>query len=280
MVGRLCAGPIKFIAVSATAVPNYARPVDAQGRPRPETYVFSPGRFFGGNTADSHLNQVKFEDITRMLALNLAKQNYFPTKDVPSANLLLMVHWGMTHVDRNPQNEFAAENLNKAMSDYRASAANNSGDADPGALNEALNDQAYTAASAQGAIARNAALLGYKPTLQKKQRRIIIGSDEITMSEELNEERYFVVLMAYDYQYMQKEHKSRLLWVTRISVRSPGNNFTEAMPAIAQAGAGVYGRQVDGLVRVDAPGRGGRVDLGELKEIGPVDDPLPAKAKK
>ena len=97
--------------------------------------------------------------------------------------------------------------------------------------------------------------------------------EELTMSLELNEERYFVILMAYDYQYMKKQHKSRLLWATRISVRSPGNNFIEAMPALVEAGANVYGRQVDGLVRVDAGERGGRVDLGELKVMGTVEEP-------
>ena len=280
MAVPLCAGSIKNIAISAIAVPKYVRPTDAQGKPLPETYVFSRGKFFGGDTADTRLAQVKFEDLTKMLATNLAKQNYFPTKDLASANLVLMVHWGTTQVEKHPENIFASENLNKALNDYRNSAANNSGDADPGALNDALNEQAYAAASAHGAIARNSALLGYKPTLQREQNKIIVSTDEMTMSAELNEERYFIIVMAYDYQYMQKEHKSRLLWVTRISVRSSGNNFTEAVPAIAEAGASVYGRQVDGLVRVDASDRGGRVDFGEMKVLGPVETKEPVGKKK
>lgn len=45
-------------------------------------------------------------------------------------------------------------------------------------------------------------------------------SDELTMSVELNEERYFVILMAYDYQHMRREKKPKLLWVTRLSLRA------------------------------------------------------------
>lgn len=279
-VCELKASSLKFIAVSATAVPSYVRPKDADGKPRPETYIFTQGKFFGGTAKDARLNQIKFEDIVKNLAPNLAKQNYFPTRDVPSANIMIMVHWGTTEAPVDPQKDFLAEKTNDALNNYRSAAANNDGDADPGELNMALADQSYAQGGAQANIARNSSLLGYKPTLEKEQRKLFPSTDEMTMSEELNEERYFVILMAYDYQYMKKEHKSRLLWATRISVRSPGNNFLEAMPALVEAGADVYGRQVNGLVRVDAPTRGGRVDLGELKVMGTVEEPKTDGKKK
>ena len=278
--GQLCAGSLKYIAVSASAIPNYVRPLDGDGKPVPESYIFSKGKFFGGNTADAKLKQVSFEDITKMLAGNLVKQNYFPTKDVPSANLLLMVSWGTTQVYYNPQTVTADDRLNAAMTEYKNNAATNNGDADPGALNEAMNNNNSAGNSAQGAVALNSSLLGYKPTLQKEQSKVVVSAAEMTMNEELNEERYFVIVMAYDYQYMKKEHKSKLLWTTRISVRSPGNNFTEAIPALAEAGAKVYGKQVDGLLRVNPGERGGRVDYGDLKVMGTVENTPPEEKKK
>lgn len=256
------------IVVSATAVPAYVRPSDAAGRPRVESYVFGQGRFFGGTWADRGLAQVSFDQLTKLLAPSLAKQNYLPTRDATTADLLLMVHWGVTQAFRDPMGETTVERLNSAANDYRAAAANNNGDADPGALNALLADQAGAGQSAQQAIARNAALLGYKPTLEQAQRRIFVSTEEQTMNQELNEERYFIVVLAYDYAFMRKEHRSRLLWATRISLRSVGNRFELAAPALAQAGAGVYGRNVDGLLRVDAPDRSGRVELGELKVLG------------
>lgn len=278
--GQLSAGSLKYIAVSASAVPNYVRPLDGEGKPVPETYIFSKGKFMGGNTADAKLKQVSFEDITRMLATNLTKQNYFPTKDVPSANLLLMVSWGTTQVYYNPDSVTADDRMNAALTEYKNSAAANNGDADPGALNQAMNEQNNANFSAKSAVALNSSLLGYKPTLQKEQSKVVVSAAEMTMNEELNEERYFVIVMAYDYQYMKKEHKSKLLWTTRISVRSPGNNFVEAIPALAEAGAKVYGRQVDGLLRVNPGERGGRVDYGDLKVVGTVENSPPAEKKK
>src|SRR5688572_16921499 len=82
-----------LVSVNATAISQYVRPVDVRGQPRAESYVFTEGKYFGGRTLDTSLKRTGFEEIIRVLAPALAKQNYFPTKEVPAANLLLMVHW-------------------------------------------------------------------------------------------------------------------------------------------------------------------------------------------
>jgi hypothetical protein len=63
----------------------------------------------------------------------------------------------------------------------------------------------------QGFINRNAALLGYKRSLDRERKKLISSPEELTMNLELNDDRYFIVLMAHEYQYMKKEHKRRLL---------------------------------------------------------------------
>lgn len=45
--------------------------------------------------------------------------------------------------------------------------------------------------------------------------------------------------MAYDNPALKMEHKSRMLWATRLSVLSPGNNFPETRPTLAGVGVGV-----------------------------------------
>ena len=266
----------KFIAVSATTVPGYERPKDADGKPRPESYVFTEGKFFAGENGDTSLAQMKFGDILRILAPNLAKQNDFPTKDVASADLVIVVHWGTTSTHVNPQKQQMLDHLNEAVARNQDTAGN--GKIDQEALNQALGDQANALNSTAASVSRNSALLGYQPELLQEQRNLF-ASDQ-TIQAELNEERYFVILMAYDLQRMKQEHKSHVLWATRISVRSPGNNFTEAMPALAEAGADVYGRQVDGLVRVKERSGQGRVSLDEMKILGVVEKPKPADGKK
>ncbi len=277
LFGGLHAGMEQAIVVSATARPDYVRSTDSNGSLKPETYVFSEGRFFGGTTQDGRLARTTFTDITQTLARSLAKQRYFPTRDVAGADLTIIVHWGTTTVYEDPLKEFNTADLNTALADYRTSQAQ-LGLADAGPVNQALDQLATTRDSTVSAINYNAVLLGYARTLKKERGHAMPTSAEWTLSMELNEERYFVILMAYDQQFMLKEHRPKLLWVTRLSIRSPGNNFTEALPALSQVGGQFFGHQLDGLARAKASWRDGQVILGELKVLGVAENVAPAKS--
>jgi hypothetical protein len=154
------------------------------------------------------------------------------------------------------------------------------GKADPSALNLALSDRDSAQNSQMSAINRNAQLLGYARALGKERKLLTPSAEELAMSSELAEERYFVILFAYDNHTRQKDKKARPMWITRLSVRSPGNNFTEALPALAKAGAEVFGQQHDDLVRVNAPLGRGSVKLGELEVLGTANEKAPAEKVK
>ena len=270
------------IVVSATAESAYVRPLDGNGRPAPETYVFMEGAHFGGGVADASEKRVSFDTITHVLAANLVKQNYFPTRDVAGAKLLLRVFWGTTQIYEDPQKQLSMDALNSALNQYKSDigSGNSStmadmevaGIADPGRANEILSGQGLEQDSANTAVARNAILLGYRRTLDKLSEHYVPTAEEQTLRGELSEERYFVVIMAYDYEYMRREKKPRLLWITRLSIRSPGNNFTEALPALALAGAGSFGRNQAELQRVKVRNLpGGEVTMPDVKLLGPAD---------
>jgi len=259
------------IVISASAKHDYVRPLDAEGWPLPETYVFMEGAHLGSTTADASEGKMTFDTITRTLAANLIKQNYVPTRDIAGAKLLIRVYWGSTQVYEDPQKLQDMDRLNAAVSTFRSSAEQNGGIADPGDLNALMQDAAGDQFNTDGMIARNAALLGYKRSLDKLGNRIIATSDEEDLRGELSEERYFVVLLAYDYEFLCQKKKPRLLWVTRLSIRSPGNNFTEALPMLALAGAESYGRNQDDLQRVKVRALpGGDVRMPEVEVLGTV----------
>lgn len=267
------------IAVSATAIADYVRPADPAGGPRPESYVFAEGRFFDGGTVDRGLVRTTFADITRTMAVNLAKQNYFPANRADAADLVIMVHWGTTTIYEDPNRQFDIENVQAAAAAYNA--AQDAGiPADRSAMNLAMDARATAQENVADAIQRNAVLLGYARVLDRERRALQPTNVEITMSNELNEERYFVILMAYDNRLRTRERKAKLLWVTRLSVRSPGNNFVEALPTLAKVGADVFGRQIDDLVRVKSPILRSSVRLGELEVIGTVEDRAPPRKDK
>lgn len=266
------------IAASATAGSDYLRPTDENGALRPERYIFAEGKCFSGATRDGSLEQMTFTNITRTLAVSLAKQNYFPAVDANSAQLVIMVHWGTTDIYEDPQRDLNQQALNEVTAAYNASIAETSR-ADPAALNMALSDREGAQAGVAAAINRNAQLLGYARALQRERRELNPTAAEITMSNELNEERYFVILMAYDNQVRLKEKKSKPLWITRLSVRSVGNNFTEALPTLAKVGAELFGRNRDDLVREKTLKQRGSVTIGELEVLGQVGEKAPPVGK-
>lgn len=260
----------EFVAISSTASASYIRPLNTSGRPTPATYIFAEGRRFESTTVDNRLARTPMDDILRTLAPSLAKQNFFPASKPSSADLIIVVHWGSTRVYEDPQKDTRFDAINAAVSDYNASISLN-GHADVGTLNDIAGDIEAGANATEQAIARNAVLLGYAQTLQRYHNSAsMLREGENTLRSELNEERYFVVLMAYDYSEY-KAKRPRLLWVTRLSMRSAGTNFTEALPILSEAGSKVYGQELGVLGRVRGSMHSGEVQLGELRSLGPAE---------
>ena len=114
-------------------------------------------------------------------------------------------------------------------------------------------------------LVQNALLLGYESELEAVSRlemtaRQIRRQDLI---DELEDNRYFVVLMAYDFQTVLKEKKHKLLWETRYSVRQRGIDFSKNLAAITEEAARYFGQDSHGVSRKRLPIE--HVTLGEMK---------------
>jgi hypothetical protein len=97
------------------------------------------------------------------------------------------------------------------------------------------------------------------------------GLEKNDQVAEIEENRYFVVLMAYDFQLMWKQKKHKLLWETRFSIDQRHNAFDKALPFLARYAAQYFGRATDGILRTQV--QNGRVDIGDVKWLGTVDEP-------
>jgi hypothetical protein len=266
----------EYVTVSSTAAKDYVRTVTGKnGELRPESYVFAEGMFFGGSTRDAGLEKVPFTEVVTTVGRSLAKQNYFPAKDPKLAELLILVYWGTTTVQEDPNKQLNVEALNAAVAGFNAAvaaAAEGGPPADPAQLNGVLNERDNDATSANSIAAYNAKLLGYATALRKKQNDVNVSTEERTFREDLAEERYFVVLLAYDYNALMKGHTRRLRWTTRMSVSASGVNFRASLAAMNQMAANYFGRQVDDLQRGQVAPKEGKVEIGEVKV---VNDPVP-----
>jgi hypothetical protein len=285
---------IDFVIVNASASKDYTERKFANGVPQPETYVFYEGKYFDGDTRDPSIDHASFMDIAKVLAPNLAKQNYFPTRDAKSANLLIVVNWGTTITDQtgkksDPETQFElkneysdVQNYNTAIAGYQDNAA---GAVDKGAYSllpdpnnvtmDLQTDQA-NATSAQKYAEFNASLLGYSHTLSKEMAVQWASSNGLNAAAEshlsdLNEERYFVILLVYDYQKILRGEvasQPKPLWSVRINIRATGNNFTEALPAMSRVAANYFGKQVDDLKTEQTDvGRNTDVEIGDVRVL-------------
>lgn len=268
----------EFVVVSATAAPEYRRTRGTDGV-MPESYVFSPGIHFGGVGRDKTQETLPFLAVAQTLAAGLARQKYFPARDPAAANLVIVVHWGTTETHEDPNRQAIIELLNQQLEVFHPKRGDPPSLSDrfnaAQTMNELLADQEAHARRQKQFLDANAELLGYRRSLTKEEAHPMSREEEVTLRADLAEERYFVVLMAYDYQLLKKDKKPRLLWVTRMSVRSPGNNFADSVPGMTHIAADFFGQQRDDLTRVRTNLREGQVEIGELKVIGTVPEITP-----
>jgi hypothetical protein len=277
-------------AVASKASPDYVRTKRTDGSYQPETYAFGPGGFWGGIHDDS-IDKMKFIDVARTVAGPLAAQNYLPAKDPDKATLLILVYWGTTAGTSGASSSSAYQRLgfaNQRLSDASATSKAVPASA-PGPGGDRASDKMSAAAvngaaraefdSAMAVVAmenrqrdkidwQNAGILGYDAALAATDglEFTALRIRRQDLIDEIEDDRYFVVLMAYDFQLLWKQKKHKLLWETRFSIRQRRNEFDKQLAAMAGNASRYFGQDTDGLIRKPIPE--GRVKVGDLKVIG------------
>ena len=120
----------------------------------------------------------------------------------------------------------------------------------------------------------NARVLGYLDDLSDANdiRRYAGGGDRYNdLIGDVEESRYYIVVSAYDFRELNKKNRKKLLWQTRVSVRSPGNSFNDTYLAMLKNASQYFGQNSGKLVRGE--GTKGTVELGELQYLGEAKDP-------
>jgi hypothetical protein len=284
-------------AVAAKASPDYIRVRQKDGAFPVEGYAFGEGGHYGGPMIDPAIDKLKFIDVARVISEPLAEQNYWPDRNPHTTKLLIMVYWGLTDVPPPVSSSSAYNNLSVIQNKIQATAglAKAAAAAGPsggkgyhpsssvaGATPEQLDELDSSLAMLDVVNQQrkrtdffNAAMLGYSTEGLLNTdygdyiRGTALGLRQQDLMTELEDNRYFVVLMAYDFQTLWKTKKHKLLWETRFSIRQRHNNFDDALAGMAKAASEYFGQNSGGLVRRDTPV--GRVDIGDVKALGTVD---------
>jgi hypothetical protein len=254
---------IRALAVNAEASVNakvyneYKRNKDGAGKFQPETYVAGRGGFQNSGVGDASAENVSFEEIVRTLAPALAKQQYLPAPTEEEADLLLMVYWGATASDDHPA--VRAEEMWDPLSH---------------SFRRQLNRL-------------NARLLGFTDAVKGVPIDGSIDGPATRMSavrdvmEDMQASRYWVAVVALDFQELLQTKNTKVLWSVRYNVRSRGTNFPEALPGMTELAALYFGRDSGGLVNpaINRNQTKGRVEIGDLKVITEEPAPTPTTEK-
>jgi hypothetical protein len=296
--GRLAAADAVegVVAVSSRVSTDYGRARTADGRYEPEYYAFGEGGHWTSSSTDETIDKLKFMDVATRIAAPLASQNYLPARDTKTTKLVIMLYWGSTqaHIPdaaamQSLQDANSALAGQKSMVKQQKIAQEHGGPGGPSAGTTAIQaallgdaDNAMSGAMANASAANRsrdeandqiAALLGYDGAWSDsaKLRGTPLEYRRQDIGNELEEGRYFVVLMAYDFQLMLKERKHKLLWETRFSISQRRNAFDSVLPAMTKYASQYFGQDSDGLLRKSVPL--GEVEVGPVKSIGEVAGP-------
>jgi hypothetical protein len=297
------AGSDNVTVVSARTSEDYQRTSLSDGSFKAESYAFAEGGVWNAALKDASLDSLKFMDVARTVSRPLASQAFVPARDPKQAKLLIVVYWGRTNTGGGVDNNSELQNLQTSSAAFTASkvanqqqqtSASRINGADSGSMvcghvetnttPQQVVDQISAENEATGAMAivaaenaardksyeQNAAMLGYDSWLNETSNMpgTALASRRQDVIDELQHDRYFVVLMAYDFQMMWKEKKHKLLWETRMSIGQRGAEFNEELAVMAKNASQYFGHDTHGLVRRDMPA--GRVNVGDLQTLGVV----------
>ena len=120
---------------------------------------------------------------------------------------------------------------------------------------------------------RNARLLGYKDALDTARFASHMGFAQ-DIKAEVADNRFYVVLQAFDFKTAAKEKKLKLLWTARLSMSDFGTDFAQSLDRMLRNGAHYFGQDSDGLRR--DVNREGHVEIGPLNVVEPAPE-TPAK---
>lgn len=280
-------------SVYAKTAKNYKRVKAPDGKWEREYYTLVNGGPADGTTRDNAQVKVPFVAVATVLAQHLARQGYFPATDPDKVDHLLVVNWGRTNPFSDPTYRDSMDNVMDSMNKYALAdqaavrARANASSATPtGGVNltgsiediEAQAAQSYLESnmiiqdmlnrSRNQSNARTAHLLGYMGDINDADgpQRYAGGNLYNDLIADVEEARYYIILSAYDFQSTVRGRKPQIRWVTRMSMRAPGNSFAEKAAAMIAYSASRFGQDTDGLERKLYPQY--KVNLEDVRFLG------------
>ena len=234
------------VAIKAEADLDFLKNREKDGTAKPMTYQVAKGKFYRGGMNDKRMETFTFEDIVNDMAQHLRKQKFFPHQGEGTGDMLIVVHYGVTEYEESIMElmGYTSEEEMGLGGDFDFE-----GIAPDGAAMNAVADLGFNQSTSQTLSDSNRKSLGHKAQLLGMEEAFGFytnNADKYELQSMLDEERYFVILMAYDIASM-KQGDPKLLWTTRYSIRAIGQNFDDAMKGMNAIAGDYFGKSFKGL---------------------------------
>jgi len=262
-------------AVASKVSSDYVRARGPDGKFLPEYIAVGPGGNWGGPVKDDSIDKLTFEDVAHAIAPALRAQNYLPAPDEQSARILILIYWGTTTVPQPYENDPQYGYYRTCLEQYQMLMSQKQPDEANAVLTAGLHALEMANRERDRIDFKNAGMLGYDASN-------LIGTEEgnylqhtamrtevLDERDELEQNRYFVVLMAYDFQLLDRERKHKLLWEARFSLNEQHNQFDKALPAMAAYAGPYFGQPTPRLIRQRL--LNADVQIGEARTIDVID---------
>lgn len=233
----------KFYLVVVAEQPRPEFKVVAPTADHPATYALYDGGYIEEGDPIGNERPPAAADVAQALARSLAPQHYLPATDRSPPAVLLIYHWGT---------------LNRSSTEIHSG------------LELGPNQRARIGLVAPAAYARRIQQdLVDERTMREIHSPVwipyFLDFHERDLLELSRDDRYFVIVSAYDYAALA-HHQARLLWRVKMSARSAGLAMATALPALLRSGAPYFGQNLAEPQYVSASEvPEGRVEVGVPK---------------
>ena len=194
----------------------------------PETFMISEGEFMLSGIEDAALRRVPFHHIASAFSDALESRGLKAAEQSRNADVIIVVHRGRTRPNAGIQRATSVGAQSNRV--RQTNAVINSGSN----LNEVARLLGFQDELERASHTRDNRALSY-------QLRDVI--------EELKQERYFLVIAAYDMRANRAGSPNALLWETRLSFTADGHAFADRYAAMISAGADYFGQDTAGKLQ-------------------------------
>ena len=264
------------VMIRAVASEEYIKERALNKEKRIQTYQFIEGRYFKGLTNNKGMEKITFMDIVRDMAVHLQKQDFYPNPVLGEGDLLIVVHYGVTDFEESYEDMWGITSYEELGYTEAVAGAGGGGTALDASQLDAIYNLSFNLNSTQAMARENeegaffkAQLLGMEEAYSNR----VSPQDEYELKRLLQDERYFVILMAYDYDSV-KQGNPVLQWSTRYSIRAVGQNFGDAIKGMNFAAGDFFGKNIDGLSRRRFDDDSS-VEIGDIEVLGEEEESKP-----